>query len=306
MGKSGGDSTEDCSIGLTIRRRSMAELPEPARRKLVTLMRQAEDHRALAEVERIRANGMRARVTDVRNRLAASEVESEISPELRIAEQGLQEQEMLQQTRFERYSQTQRLITQINAWLASLPPTTVLVPVTSEIRSEGNYQQQVERLRREITERKAELLKVNAARAPVEDARRQVRRLVDTLSRAPSLNTDGGKLSVPSWQRASFGPAPFRDVIALLCWLDRDRIIAALDIELEKLPVDKDALPPEQRARRVSELETDIARLELEEEAVVSAASTMGLDIPRRECASPAAVLGVTFAKEAPFREAAE
>jgi type VI protein secretion system component VasF len=200
MGKSGGDSTEDCSIGLTIRRRSMAELPEPARRKLVTLMRQAEDHRALAEVERIRANGMRARVTDVRNRLAASEVESEISPELRIAEQGLQEQEMLQQTRFERYSQTQRLITQINAWLASLPPTTVLVPVTSEIRSEGNYQQQVERLRREITERKAELLKVNAARAPVEDARRQVCRLVDTLSRAPSLNTDGGKLSVPSWQ----------------------------------------------------------------------------------------------------------
>jgi hypothetical protein len=306
MGKSGGDSTEDCSIGLTIRRRSMAELPEPARRKLVTLMRQAEDHRALAEVERLRANGMRARVTDVRNRLAASEVESEISPELRIAEQGLQEQEMLQQTRFERYSQTQRLITQINAWLASLPPTTVLVPVTSEIRSEGNYQQQVERLRREITERKAELLKVNAARAPVEDARKQVRRLVDTLSRAPSLNTDGGKLSVPSWQRASFGPAPFRDVIALLCWLDRDRIIAALDIELEKLPVDKDALPPEQRARRVSELETDIARLELEEEAVVSAASAMGLDIPRRECASPAAVLGVTFAKEAPFREAAE
>jgi hypothetical protein len=306
MGKSGGDSTEDCSIGLTIRRRSMAELPEPARRKLVTLMRQAEDHRALAEVERIRANGMRARVTDVRNRLAASEVESEISPELRIAEQGLQEQEMLQQTRFERYSQTQRLITQINAWLASLPPTTVLVPVTSEIRSEGNYQQQVERLRREITERKAELLKVNAARAPVEDARRHVRRLVDTLSRAPSLNTDGGKLSVPSWQRASFGPAPFRDVIALLCWLDRDRIIAALDIELEKLPVDKDALPPEQRARRLSELETDIARLELEEEAVVSAASAMGLDIPRRECASPAAVLGVTFAKEAPFREAAE
>jgi hypothetical protein len=306
MGKSGGDSTEDCSIGLTIRRRSMAELPEPARRKLVTLMRQAEDHRALAEVERIRANGMRARVTDVRNRLAASEVESEISPELRIAEQGLQEQEVLQQTRFERYSQTQRLITQINAWLASLPPTTMLVPVTSEIRSEGNYQQQVERLRREITERKAELLKVNAARAPVEDARRQVCRLVDTLSRAPSLNTDGGKLSVPSWQRASFGPAPFRDVIALLCWLDRDRIIAALDIELEKLPVDKDALPPEQRARRVSELETDIARLELEEEAVVSAASAMGLDIPRRECASPAAVLGVTFAKEAPFREAAE
>jgi hypothetical protein len=306
MGKSGGDSTEDCSIGLTIRRRSMAELPEPARRKLVTLMRQAEDHRALAEVERLRANGMRARVTDVRNRLAASEVESEISPELRIAEQGLQEQEMLQQTRFERYSQTQRLITQINAWLASLPPTTVLVPVTSEIRSAGNYQQQVERLRREITERKAELLKINAARAPVEDARKQVRRLVDTLSRAPSLNTDGGKLSVPSWQRASFGPAPFRDVIALLCWLDRDRIIAALDIELEKLPVDKDALPPEQRARRVSELETDIARLELEEEAVVSAASAMGLDIPRRECASPAAVLGVTFAKEAPFREAAE
>jgi hypothetical protein len=306
MGKSGGDSTEDCSIGLTVRRRSMAELPEPARRKLVTLMRQAEDHRALAEVESIRANGMRARVTDVRNRLAASEVESEISPELRIAEQGLQEQEMLQQTRFERYSQTQRLITQINAWLASLPPTTVLVPVTSEIRREGNYQQQVERLRREITERKAELLKVNAARAPVEDARKQVRRLVDTLSRAPSLNTDGGKLSVPSWQRASFGPAPFRDVIALLCWLDRDRIIAALDIELEKLPVDKDALPPEQRARRLSELETDIARLELEEEAVVSAASAMGLDIPRWECASPAAVLGVTFAKEAPFREAAE
>jgi hypothetical protein len=300
------DSTKDCSIGFTIRRRSVAELPEPARRKLVTLMRQAEHHRALAEVERIRANGMRARVTDVRNRLAASEVESETGPELRIAEQNLQEQEALQQTRFERYTQTQRLITQINAWLASLPPTTVLVPVTSEIRSEGNYQQQVERLRREITERKAELLKVNAARAPVEDAREHVRRLVDTLSRAPSLNTDGGKLSVPSWQRASFGPASFRDVIALLCWLDRDRIIAALDIEIEKLPVDKDALPPEQRARRVSELETDIARLELEEEAVVSAASAMGLDIPRRECASPAAVLGVTFAKVAPFKEAAE
>jgi hypothetical protein len=284
----------------------MAQLPEPARRKLVTLMRQAEYHRTLAEVERVRANGMPARVTDVRNRLAPSEVESKTSPELRIAELGLQEQETLRQTHFERYSQTQRLITQINAWLASLPPTTVLVHVTLEIRSDGNYQRQVERLRREITERKAELLKVNAARAPVEDARKQVRRLVDTLSRAPSLNTDGGKLSVPSWQHASFGPASFRDVIAMLCWLDRDRIIAALDIELERLPVDKNALPPEQRAHRVSELETDIARLELEEEAVVSAASAMGLDIPRREFASPAAVLGVTFAKEAPFREAAE
>lgn len=284
----------------------MAQLPEPARRKLVTLMRQAEYHRTLAEVEHVRANGMPARVTDVRNRLAPSEVESKTSPELRIAEQGLQEQETRRQTHFERYSQTQRLITQINAWLASLPPTTVLVHVTSEIRSDGNYQWQVERLRREITERKAELLRVNAARAPVEDARTQVRRLVDTLSRAPSLNTDGGKVSVPSWQHASFGPASFRDVIAMLCWLDRDRIIAALDIELERLPVDKNALPPEQRAHRVSELETDIARLELEEEAVVSAASAMGLDIPRREFASPAAVLGVTFAKEAPFREAAE
>ena len=58
------------------------------------------------------------------------------------------------------------------------------------------------------------------------------------------------------WDPAQvFGPAPLIASIEFQCWLDPERMIAALEQELERLPHAADALPLDQRASRLAELE---------------------------------------------------
>jgi len=81
-------------------------------------------------------------------------------------------------------------------------------------------------------------------------------------------------------------------MLSLLAWLDRDRVLAALEREIEtKLP-DGNALPFEEREQRIHELEAEILAIEREEENVIE---NSPISISRRADASPQAVLGIAL-----------
>jgi hypothetical protein len=98
--------------------------------------------------------------------------------------------------------------------------------------------------------------------------------------------------------------APSGSASKLMCWPDRDRIIAELTAGITDL---SGAIPSAERPGRMRELEERLFRLEVAEEFFVTEAIAAGLEAHRRPDASPWAILGWGLQPpEAPVAEAAE
>jgi hypothetical protein len=89
-----------------------------------------------------------------------------------------------------------------------------------------------------------------------------------------------------------------------MAWLDPDRMIAALERDVEALPHNDDALPLSERAAKLAELQDEIALLEAREESLIERAAKDGVQIERRPEQSPSSILGVRIAKPAAARAA--
>lgn len=83
------------------------------------------------------------------------------------------------------------------------------------------------------------------------------------------------------------------NALAILAWLNRDQLIAAIEAEIDDVSEDGVALTDLQRAQQVAEVRADRLAVEREEEALIETAATQGLDLLRRPDADPRAVLGV-------------
>ena len=86
------------------------------------------------------------------------------------------------------------------------------------------------------------------------------------------------------------------DTLALIAWLAKDELIAALSAEIDARADDGAALTDEQRGERLAEIEIDMLAAERDEEALVEMAHRAGTPVDRRPDASPLAVLGVALA----------
>ena len=89
------------------------------------------------------------------------------------------------------------------------------------------------------------------------------------------------------------------DAVALLCWLDRERIISALEAEIDELADDEHALSPADRAKKESALLDQILESERVEEALIEAAEAEGASVQRRRQCRSARSIGFGFVTDA-------
>jgi hypothetical protein len=85
------------------------------------------------------------------------------------------------------------------------------------------------------------------------------------------------------------------DTLALVAWLNKDALIAALDREIAAEADDKAALSHTDRELRTSETMSDLLAVERDESALVWSAQSQSLPIEHRADCSPLALLGIAL-----------
>ena len=83
------------------------------------------------------------------------------------------------------------------------------------------------------------------------------------------------------------------DTVALVAWLHKDALIAALDREIASEADDKAALSHEAREKAVAETQADLLAVERDESWFVWQAQSQGLPVEHRADISPLALLGL-------------
>jgi hypothetical protein len=271
-------------------------IPVTAQQKLAALVQAAGDAQALAFAAKDRAEVIGTKIVQLHN-ARASDAEIARTAALHEAAQDLQQQ------RYRLWQDAEQLLTRVKAWVNELPRGTLLEAVPAPaVAMNGNPSVVVGELRSNIAALISQYHLVKLASAPLEDARQQVRDLVAKMAKAgtPRLTTQFGKLVVHGWDsQQQFGPVVHSRLVEFLAWYDPDRMIAALDREVDAQPHDDAALPLAERASKLAEIEGEIAILEQREEFVITQAAKDGIVIARRHDQSPASILGVQIVRSA-------
>jgi hypothetical protein len=264
---------------------------EHAQKKLSMLQQAAADAMALAQAAK-RQTGEIERTLALKSGRAS---ETEIQRTLDEHERALN----LQQQRYRAWQDAEGLMTRLNGWVRGLPRSVVLEPVpTPIIAMNGNPSIVVGTLRAAISKLASEHHAIRVAGPTPDDARAQIRTLVETLGKRgkPRVVSQLGAVRVDGWMgdEISHGvPVPHVISLQTICWLAPQMVTDALERELGAVPADAHALPYDQRHERLAQLEQQIAELEYEEEFLIERAQRDGVTIERRFDQSPASILDV-------------
>jgi hypothetical protein len=196
-------------------------------------------------------------------------------------------------------------------WLQSLPPAAVLEehpPVSTPTLGKMAPAAAVAAQRDRLAELRADLHQVESAPVPSQLVKAQMRMQVADLVRRgqPSVlpAVEIGRpieFSVHSLPNVATmeGRIELPDALAIACWIDDGAaLVARLDREIDELSDDDHALDNATRHQQERELLDAILNCERVEEALIEAAEADGMEISRRDDASPLAVLGVAISRE--------
>jgi hypothetical protein len=165
----------------------------------------------------------------------------------------------------------------------------------------------VERHRRRIRELRADLHRVASAQFPSNYTKAQMRRQFALLAErgapdvTPLVELDG-KVAFPMMRlqatvigstERSLAFTETVDAAALTVWLHHDALVKRLDAEIDSESDDKNALTPEQREIRTSEIMNDILATERAESALVWTAQSQNLPCEHRSDINPIALLSL-------------
>ena len=165
----------------------------------------------------------------------------------------------------------------------------------------------VERVRRRGRELGADLHRVRSAPRPLAERKQAMREQVAGWVEAGRPNvsasialgddvefeTESQQVDVHSDPR-TLGFVEMPNTVAMLAWLDPDRMIARLDQELtEEAGNDADALTDVDRQKAEAEIQSDMLECERTEVGLIQLAETQGLNIGYRPDTHPQALLGV-------------
>jgi hypothetical protein len=96
-------------------------------------------------------------------------------------------------------------------------------------------------------------------------------------------------------EQRAIGFSQLVDPVALLAWLDPQRLIARLDAEIDSKADDKVALSHEARQTKAAELQTALLGIERQEAELIWRAMDERLPVEFRADIAPAAILGVAL-----------
>lgn len=196
-----------------------------------------------------------------------------------------------------------RLVDHVERWLKQLPPTTKIAlhlgrQVT--LPKGETALDAVERVRRRVRELQADILQVRAAPRPSSVCKKLIREQIEQMAATGRPNVapvidNGEPLQFPiALVRFPISSTVENmvDVLAIMTWLQKDALVAKLDLEIDELADEKNALTDAQRAEREATLLRDMLANEREEESyIMLAAQHGGVDMPRRDDCDPRAVL---------------
>jgi len=270
-------------------------LPPLAREKLALLAQTALDSEVLAASAASSAARVSENLSALRHGEAA-DVEA-CRTELRRAEEVRDERRAAA-------SADRQTAVACRRWIEELPRGAALEDADAP---KPEHDDDLESVRARVAARQKELRAVRAAPLSADELKRRGRAYVRDLAASAAATISGTRGGTFGITFADVGSAPFADsqtdyrALRLLAWLDPERLTLRLEAEIDALPT-ADGLGVEERARAISELESQLLDLERQEESLVAAAAAAGRRVPRRPQADPRAVLGV---RVAPRRAAA-
>ena len=167
----------------------------------------------------------------------------------------------------------------------------------------------IERHRRRVRELRADLHRIESAPYPSSYAKQRMRAQIGQLAQrgAPlvsSLVEHDREIAWPTQSvqskvyNAENGAIVFHDAtdaLALVAWLHRDALIAALDREIASEADDPAALTHEVRQQREAKVMGDLLAVERDESALVWSAMAQSLPVEHRADISAQALLGVAL-----------
>jgi hypothetical protein len=193
-------------------------------------------------------------------------------------------------------------LTAVRAWLAQMGPGVELQDIPSVyVLSKDDDKDllgAVERVRAEIDKLTSARARIARSVLPIADLRAQADKHVDTLAARgrPTVTVDRDQLRVRHNVEGFAAEA-----IVLLAWLFPDEMKGKLHLEIDhvraaELRAHAPVMPSADRMAKLAELDDRILALEREEEFFICEAVNENTVIPRRDSASPAAILGVVVA----------
>lgn len=156
----------------------------------------------------------------------------------------------------------------------------------------------VEHLREQLVALHVELANISQAPLTLVELKERARQQIDKMaaSAAPRIKVERGEFSMSFGSTDAFVPGtPANEVAAILAWLHRDAMIAAIEQQIDAMPI-KGSVSADERVQRAADIQLELLRIERMEEAAIVIAAERGIEIERRETASPWAVLGITIA----------
>lgn len=212
-----------------------------------------------------------------------------------------------------------RLVKHLEDWLQSGHPSGTVVAVVADVdlrdckRRGENDIAAVERLRHRLRELAADAHRVESAPWPAALAKARVREEIHAIARrgqpdvAPAVEAGAGiawpkilqRMEVRAFAVADgahvhgLAHEEVVDGTALLMWAHADQIIRKVELEIDALADDANALAPEARARRLSEIAADRLVVERQECELIRRLQADGTQVEYREDADPRALLAI-------------
>lgn len=168
----------------------------------------------------------------------------------------------------------------------------------------------LDRLRLRLRELAADLHRVNSAPYPSAYAKTRVRQMVEMRAQAPDLGgliehdaeirwpvttVDLPLIAIGQNSSPVHGSARGEviDMLAVLAWFDKPRLLDMLDAEIDDLADDGEAFSHEERQEKLAEIEVDRIAIERQECAVIKHMQREGMAVEFRSDTDPKAVLSV-------------
>jgi hypothetical protein len=280
-------------------RMSSDRLPPEAQIRLEALRGAARDAEAMVHAAQAAIADCEHRLGAARHRFDAAGGEKAQAAAAAVGRALEAELERLRNAaakRWERRTNTAQLCARIDHWLGTTPGSFELADAVAVVVPDGGWADAVEAVRDQREAHEAEVMRLRSAPLPVAELCQRARAMVDALAATgpPAIDMRGGDLSI-RWRTRDAGSPNMTaaDTTALLAWLHRDALQAALEQAITKAAPATGGIPAAGRAEREEELLMEIERCEFEEEALIEAAQAAGVEVPRRVRASPQAVLGI-------------